>query len=494
MPKKSAPKKAAKRSRAPIVRAVPRLGGPTGPIAGLAANAPHKNYRETHPLLSSSGTREIVNAMGQALLGRMEKFQDLCDDMRDRDDRVDAVCRTRVLAPMGRPWSVKPPPGFENDAEAKQVAENVRLVISQIRTGEGGGWASCVAQLCDGILRGYSVNEIEWSVSKQGWHVPRALHWRHPRRFLIDEQLRLCKFDSGDPRDGIQLSAYGPDKFVVHTPSAGRSSYITRRGVMLAMILPSLAKRTDVKLWLKGTERWGMPLPIIELPEGTGDNDEIVTRAKAMLNALTANWNAVLWGGAKLAKFDGSGSVNPAIYRELADFCNTAIAVIGLGQNLTTEVQGGSYAAATAHNFVRADLFKADVGELDDTLLAQLVEPIVRYNWPGAPVPVYETSRRDQGEIKPEHLAARIVTIDEARAALGLPPLPDGKGSELVGSATATQAPPGGAAAADPFAMERLARALSRSSEPPKSTSSTSPTRERSPTKAEQELYRSLVA
>lgn len=421
-----------------IVERAPLLTGSIGPRSGLALRPSKWSTSQTHPMVGADAAR-IHNALLRLLQGYRSTIDDFFDDMRDRDPRVAAVCNTRILALQGRPWSIAPPSWAEDDADAQQTAEMVSTIIRRVRTTDGKGWPSVIGELANGICSGLAVEEIEWGVSPEGWHVPVRLHWRHSGRFGWDAELDLVVDDPAFP-GRPKLSELGADKFIVHSPSAGRASYPMRRGILLGMMWPSLIKRTDLKFWLKATERWGAPLPILEVP---ANQAHLADAAKDMLNDLTANWNAVLWGGVKSTTLQGSGNLNPAVYETLANFCNTEIAIVGLGQNLTTEVQGGSYAAAGAHNFVRMDLLAGDCSELDATITNQLIAPIVRYNRPGSVLPEYTTETVQQAELVREDVDAGLFTPDDYRASKGYGPMPDGRGAEYRGAVPEiiTQAP-----------------------------------------------------
>jgi hypothetical protein len=203
-----------------------------------------------------------------------------------------------------------------------------------------------------------------------------------------------------------------------------------RRGVMLGMVFPSLTKRYGLRWWLQATERWGSPLPIIKLPNNEA-SAELQAAAERALNDIKATWSATLWGGMEIDTLGGNGRVDSELYGRLVDLANTSISIQGLGQNLTTEVQGGSYAAAKTHELVRMDLHAGDLSELDDTITWQLIEPIVRYNWPGAPVPEYVTEIEQREPIDLPDVEAGLFTDDEYRSSKGYAPKPDGQGGDF---------------------------------------------------------------
>lgn len=432
----------------------PRLG-PGGPPAGVTS-ASRSASRQTHPMIRADVTK-VHNALMQSFAGRPAMLQDLYDDMRDRDDRVDAVCRTRLLALQGRPWSVKPPEGHENDPEAQRIAAAVQTIIGRIRAGGemvvagngAGGWRTCLGNIGDAALRGFTVQEIEWGVSREGWKVPLRLHWRAQNRFMFSSELELRKRDTSDPYDGVPLDSWGPNKFVVHSPVAGRPGYPTRRGAMLSMVFLSLAKRSDLRWWLKAIERWASPIPYVTLDADKGKpSDDLQDDTLDMIDNLASEMATFFWGGVELKTIEGSGKLDADAYDKLLERCNTGIAIVALGQNLTTEVKGGSFAATGVHNFVRQDILGGDGAELDDTIRSQLIEPMCGYNWPGAPVPVYETHVEPKQPI-PLHLANDFEQ-DERRASLGYGPR-----DRDVAAPPPTDDEPDGGAEPDPFAPGR---------------------------------------
>lgn len=86
---------------------------------------------------------------------------------------------------------------------------------------------------------------------------------------------------------------------------------------------------------------------------------------------------------------------NAEIYTNFIDMCNTEIAIAILGQNLTTETQGGSYAAAKVHQLVRRDLIDEDVRMITDAM-NQLIDWIFDLNYPSSDRPKFVLSQKPQ--------------------------------------------------------------------------------------------------
>ena len=167
----------------------------------------------THPLVGAD-VGKISRILLDSEQGSMAGLMDLYEDMRERDGRLDAVCRTRTLALAGKDWTIAPPKGLEDDADAARAAEGCQEILCAVEE-----FDAAIAHLMDGVLRSYSVVEIVWGRDRKGRSVPKALVWRHPGRFNFDKRHTLVRYDSGDPFPGVPLE---DDKFIVHAeePSA----------------------------------------------------------------------------------------------------------------------------------------------------------------------------------------------------------------------------------------------------------------------------------
>ena len=203
---------------------------------------------------------------------------------------------------------------------------------------------------------------------------------------------------------------------------------------MRSAIIPSFIKRNGLKFWMTLAERFGMPQPYAVIPEGEDDDDEdtdgLVAKTKDALANLGRIWSMVVSEGVEINSIEGAGNVNADVHEKLIQWANTAQSIGLLGQNLTTEVSGGSFAAAEAHRFVAGDLHLADATELAETITQQVVEPLVRYNWPGAPVPVLEISTAPRQTVQVEDVREGIFSPDERRRSMGYEAQTDDRGAD----------------------------------------------------------------
>jgi phage gp29-like protein len=99
-----------------------------------------------------------------------------------------------------------------------------------------------------------------------------------------------------------------------------------------------------------------------------------------------------------------SGGFKGEIFERLGARADTGITLALLGQNLTSEVQEGSLAAARVHGDVRQDYLEADVTTLQEWLTDQVVLPWARFNFSNAitrddlPIPTWEVEPAEDAD------------------------------------------------------------------------------------------------
>ena len=102
-------------------------------------------------------------------------------------------------------------------------------------------------------------------------------------------------------------------------------------------------------------------------------------------------------------------------FARLADRCDTTITLVLLGQNLTTQIEGGSYAASATHARVQLERVQADVQTLSFCLKKQLIEKWIEYNFDGlhrdyAPTISFDTAPPEDAQKK----AQGLLTLSQA--------------------------------------------------------------------------------
>jgi phage gp29-like protein len=228
-------------------------------------------------------------------------------------------------------------------------------------------------------------------------------------------------------------------------------------------------KKNNVKFWAVYNEKFGAPTAVARY--GAAATAEELDRLAAVLESLQSDSGVLLPEGVALEFLEARRSGATNTYREFADWCNDEISKLVLGQTLTTGEgrRSGSLALGAVHDRVRRDYVAADAQALGGALTAQLVRWIVDFNFgvsQAAPRLVFDVSdlaefaeelkvdeqlvrmgvalpatyfhekyrrpaptegersiRYDDQNLYQYHLQFGVLTINEVRASLGLPPV-----------------------------------------------------------------------
>lgn len=438
-------------ARASVAATLPQLPG-GAPVGDVMPRVQPMLRADPFAVEANAGPA-LISALRSADNGYLGSLNAAIDSSLVRDARLAGVARARVLAITSRRWVVRSPVGYESDRQALAVAQHVSQVLYQTP-----GFAQRRGELADGILRPVAVLEHDWQIDRNGWRVSR------PRRVdptLIDYDLkRGCWVVGEGELRGRALNEW-PDKFVIHSPSGGLALPKYRRGALRPMLSLALAKRYGIRWWAEMLERFGQP-QVYGTVEEANTTTELLNEVAEGLRNLSSQWTAAFRGGVKLEALPVS--INDEAHKKFIDFINTEYAVNLLGGNLATESKDGQVYGSQAQAQVRSDLLAADLVELDETIVDQWIEPLVRFNAPGSPIPVIESVVSQSRPWALAEYQAGLCTLDEFRTSNGHDALGDERGASFAapqlpsyaqGSPLAMPAPlalpSGGADAGAPF-------------------------------------------
>lgn len=210
-------------------------------------------------------------------------------------------------------------------------------------------------EILDAVFFGYQPLEVIWE--RVGGNVlPKAVVGKPPEWFVFDDENAL-RFRTRD--NYIYGEAVPERKFLVPRNNA---TYQNPYGFPEASrcFWPVTFKRGGLKFWVVFTEKFGMPWVVGKHPRGTDPSDTADLAEK--LEAMVQDAVAVIPddSSVEFVSATGKGAGSADIYAKLLEFCKTEVAIALLGQNLSTEVKGGSYAAAESHMTVRQDIVNGD--------------------------------------------------------------------------------------------------------------------------------------
>lgn len=313
----------------------------------------------------------------------------------DRAPRIRAALDTRVLGVMGLPFALKP-----SDASNARKAESLAKKWAP-------SWRSIAPRaVLQEILRwelrmGFCLCELTWRTTARAWTPrlsivhPHFIRWdRNLRLFRVRTQTSLIDVDLNDPR--WVLFARSED-----TP--------WNNGIIRALGERDAMQRDVILSWMRRAEIHGTPIVKLKVPAKAKEEDK--DRLASDVEDMGSEGVLTLAQGATPeASFDADllepKDTKGELFESLLKRIDADVSIALLGQNLTTEVSGGSLAAAKVHDRVRVDYLEADAMMLGDCAQAQVMARVVFYNDPRTSEDGDELSQLDAWE-RAQQLAPR---------------------------------------------------------------------------------------
>lgn len=300
--------------------------------------------------------------------GSLRALSDLVEELR-ADDRIGGVLQQLSLALLGLPL------GFSNSLRETSEARVVRSAEAYA------DWWDMTSEpdLADlfewGITAGVGLAELVYppAVNAAKRIAPRIKVW-HPRWLRWDNEAQSWLLQT---RENTELAiAPGDGKWLLFTPF-GRNRPWTRglwRRLATSWLLKTFAK-TD---WARHSEMHGLPLRVGTTPESSteAEREEYADE----LDELGRDTSIVLPPGYAL-EFKEAVARTWEMFPKQIESADLAIAIAVLGQNLTTEVQGGSLAASEVHRVVKGELLRFYAESFSTCLHDQLLEPWAELNF-----------------------------------------------------------------------------------------------------------------
>ncbi|MDR2024034.1 MAG: DUF935 domain-containing protein [Hungatella sp.] len=342
---------------------VPMLKRPdTGEIAVAQMTDKYSEYPST-----GLTPVKLARIFREADAGDVMRQMELFEEMEEKDPHLFSQLQTRKNAVTGLDYEIIP---FDSDDERdKEIAEFVEEQINSLENFE-----DIQMDLLDAIGKGFAVSEIIWGYD-DGQVVVEDIRSRHQKRFFWDSLDDSFRVRTVTNPEGILLTE---NKFIQHRYKA-RSGHPSRAGVLRVVAWMYLFKNYDIKDWVSFAEIYGLPLRLGKYQPGASDEDK-----RALMQALIqigADAAGMVPDGTAIDFITTEKTSSTDLYERLARYCDEQISKAVLGQTLTSDSGGGSFAQSKTHNEVRHDLTVADCKALAATLRRDLIRPLVLFNF-----------------------------------------------------------------------------------------------------------------
>lgn len=383
------------------------------------ARPPERRYTERSTRTSAVWTpTQTRAAYAAAEAGSIMRLADLVDAALE-DDRVAGALGTRVRGLLGLPLDFESGKGVDDDPMVDALEHDFWRALPEAELAEVIEW---------GLMLGVGLAELRWEQGDDGRIVPRAHVW-HPRWLRFDLRTETWLLSTDNAGD-VPIDPNDPSWWLF-TPYGRERPW--RRAIVRALAPWWLLKRYAMQDWGTYGEAHGNPVRVATTPDGVNraDRDAIA----ADLQDIAGRTGMALPPGFDIKLVEATARTWET-YQGQIDAANAGFAVAILGQTLTTEVKGGSFAAAKVHDAVRGDILAADHENIRTALHDGPVAWWAVFNFgvasSEAPWPRWDITPERGSQIFEYHLRAGVVTRNEVRATLGLPPFDGPEGDELL--------------------------------------------------------------
>ncbi|MEM9696501.1 MAG: DUF935 family protein [Myxococcota bacterium] len=336
--------------------------------------------------------------------GNLSRLADLCDNLL-ADDRIGADMSTRAASLFALPFDLEGGGQRIDNATAVDFEVlNPPEELTQLHV-----W---------GRLMGVGLAELVYpdAESETGRLVPSLRVW-HPKHLRYARREQQWSVRVGHDGATTELIEPGNGKWILYTPYGATRPWA--RGLWRGLALWWLLKQYARDDWGAHSEHAARLFVENDNEFDSAENREQLARDIAQ----AGRGGVVVPPSNYTARLVESSASTSDLFAAQIDVANTAITIAIRGQNLATEVQGGSFAAAQVHQDVDTRRLEQDAGALSSCLVEQQLLPYVALNFGAGrlvPIPTWDTSPPEDEQARASVLSTVAAGAERFRA-LGAP-------------------------------------------------------------------------
>lgn len=309
--------------------------------------------------------------------GELGYLYEIYFKVRQYDARIGSAIDKRVDNLTHIDWQVR---SNGDSQQAQEAATLVNHCLDKIT------FSQFLEDLFDGKLMGASILELTWR-EWNGYMIPK-----HPRQIPYSRLAQGATAQRGDygrlyVTDGFpmrtnrtsveELLEDNPNKFI-YAYGREKDAYYDVTGLMKPLLSLYIVKYYALLFWMQYAEKYGEPFVIGKLPDRLFK--EYQSQMKSILKNAGRDRYAVILEEMQIESQTIQG--NPDTYKNLIDYVDESCVIKILGNNLTSKVEGGSFAAAGVHQSGEMRKLVADSSWAQEIINEQLVKYIINVNFP----------------------------------------------------------------------------------------------------------------
>lgn len=284
-------------------------------------------------------------------------------DLMWKDDRIAGVMSTRILGVLGAECQIQPADDSQQAQEAAQfIDDNFEYIAPHEALTSLMTWY---------LFLGFGTTTISWN---SDW-TPHMIPW-HAQWSRYDWDSHTYKLITANNSEVTIV----PEQFVLATPYGYKYGYT--RGLLNPLVKPWMARQFAVTDWSGYNEIYGKPIRAVQVPGSATDKQkkEILRQISQLGSNSTIALPELSDGTSFDMKLIEATSTGYSSFKDLIIECNKEIAIVILGQPLTTD-GSGSWTSGKAGDAVREDIKENDAKYLSNLLREQVLKPWAKFNY-----------------------------------------------------------------------------------------------------------------
>ncbi|MBS9780624.1 MAG: DUF935 family protein [Moraxellaceae bacterium] len=283
------------------------------------------------------------------------------------------------------------------DAENPQDVEVAEFIKTQI---ENLKFDKILKAMQWGVYYGYAVAEMMWS-EQDGKIGINDILVRDRGKFKFKPVETGHALSVQNNRNQLIFTANNNDEVMPNnkfwTYSTGGDTTDNPYGLGLAHYLfwAVLFKKSNIKFWLLGLEKFATSIPHVQYDPNAKDVEKERQRALQAGIALK-NGSAIATAKGTLVELL-KGASGTADYESLSRYMDEAIALVVLGQVMTSQAVGGQY-KGEIQNQVKEDIIKADADLICSSFNDSVITLLTKWNFPNAQPPKLWLLTKDEAD------------------------------------------------------------------------------------------------
>jgi phage gp29-like protein len=346
---------------------------------------------------------KLDSILNSANSGSVKKQSRLANELTERDPAISQAWGVRVAAIAACPWEI-----VGGDESERSFISDTLINIKPSYNDKLVSFGKLLQYLQSSALHGFAISQTEWSAG--GSRIDG---------FRIYSQSLFSYVDSDLPyfqgRNGQQKITPTYPRWIYHTNTNSRDQEPLRTGIVRPLAYLYTMRRHIQIQYLGGLEKWGDPMPLVEVEGALYDDDNTEKqKIEQMLNAWT-------YDGYMLADMEQMRVTFPTAnngfdvnnFLSFLEWTEKQVFRLVLGQDSTSSADNSNRSTAAVHNLVRQDILASDARAVEETVNTQIIKPLYEATFGASNnIPKFRFNLKGIQEIN--EMAKAVETLDKA--------------------------------------------------------------------------------